>query len=97
VSEPERPPGAGEDLDLLFGQLEELHTLAAEGASDDPNRLYTFKVVWGTLLAGRLPRLAYYAERGQLSVRDQVRYDELCHKLTEARPVIERLGVARPD
>lgn len=97
MSEPEPAVGAGADLDLLFGQLAELHALAADGAKDDPGRLYTFTVVWGALLAGRLPRLDYYAQRGRLSAAEQKRYRDLRRELDEARPMIDRLGVAPPD
>jgi hypothetical protein len=58
--------------------------------------VYDFSVVWGTLLAGRLPRLAYYSGKGALCPSEQARFDTLRAQLRDAVPMIERLSLAKP-
>lgn len=89
--------GAGRDLDLLFEQVRCLRELAENPElSSDSDRVYDFGIRWGVLLAGRLPRLAYYSGKGALSAVEQARFDRLRAELRQVLPVIERLSLAKP-
>lgn len=92
-----RVVGAAHDIDLLFDQVNALRELASDPErTGDSARVYAFSIRWGTMLAGRLERLAYYHARDELARDDQVRYDALRAELRDALPLIERLGLARP-
>lgn len=92
-----RVRGVDADLDLMFAALKALRELAS-----DPNkarqrgRVYDFSIRWGTLLHGRLERLAYYDGRGELAPDEQERYQALRSELRHSLPLVERLGLARP-
>lgn len=89
--------GADADLDQLFVQTEALRELAEDSdASSDENRIYDFSIRWGVLMSGRLPRLAYYNERGELSPPQAERFRALCDELRSVRPLTDRLGIAQP-
>lgn len=93
----DRTVAAGADLDLLFAHVEALRELAADSAkARDSARVYDFGIRWGTLLAGRLERLAHYHCRGELRPDDRARYDALRAELRDVLPLAERLGLARP-
>ncbi|WP_433501169.1 hypothetical protein ACQP1K_13170 [Sphaerimonospora sp. CA-214678] len=93
-----RVAGVAADLDMLFGEVEALRELAGDPqASADQARVYDFSIRWGTLLAGRLPRLEHYYRNGGLTPDERARYDALRVALREALPMVERLGIARPS
>lgn len=94
-----RVAGVDTDLDLLFDQVKELRELADDpDKAHDSARVYDFSVRWGTFLRGRLERLAYYHSRAAALTPDQqARYQALCTELRQALPVVERLGLARPN
>ena len=90
--------GVDTDLDLLFAQVEALRWLAGDlGQVQDRARVYDFSIRWGTFVHGRLERLAYFQCRGELGAEQQARYEKLCTQLRQALPLIDRLGLARPD
>jgi hypothetical protein len=92
-----RVVGADTDLDLLFAQIDALGQLASDPeATQDSARVYDFSIRWGTLLHGRLERLAYYHSRGELAPDEQARYQSLRSELREALPLVKRLGLAFP-
>lgn len=91
-----RVAGIDADLDLLFAQLKALRELAADPEkSHDSARIYDFSIRWGTLIHGRLERLAYYHSRAALAPDEQARYQALRSELCNALPLIERFGLAR--
>src|SRR5699024_3894679 len=93
----DRVVGADVDLDLLFAHVKALRELASDPEkAQDSARIYDFSIRWGTLLSGRLERLAHYHDRGELTPDEQARYEALRAELREAVPLIERLGLARP-
>jgi hypothetical protein len=85
--------GADADLDLIFAQLKALRELASDSGG---GRVYDFSIRWGTLLSGRLERLAYYYHHGELAPDEQARYESLRSELREALPLVELLGLAFP-
>jgi hypothetical protein len=90
-----RVVGADADLDLMFAQIKALRKLAMDpDAAQGSARVYDFSIRWGTLLHGRLERLAYYHSRGELEPDEQGRYEVLCCELREALPLVKRLGLA---
>jgi hypothetical protein len=89
--------GADADLDLMFAKVKALRELASEPeAAQDSARVYDFSIRWGTMLHGRLERLAYYHGRGELAPDEQARYESLRGELREVLPLLKRLGLARP-
>lgn len=88
----DRVPGIDGDLDLLFAQVNELRELTGDPDLDD-QKIYAFKVRWGTMLAGRLQRLAYYREKGRLSADEAIRYEQLLADLRDALPLIDRFDL----
>jgi len=90
-------PGVDADLDLMIAAVRALRELASDpDKAPDGARVYDFSIRWGTLLHGRLERLAYYHGRGELTPQQQERYQELCAQLRHSLPLVERLGLARP-
>ncbi|MBV9312689.1 MAG: hypothetical protein JO100_02890 [Pseudonocardia sp.] len=86
------------DLDLLFDQVKQLLELACDpDKAHDSARVYDFSIRWGTFLRGRLERLAYYHNRAALSADEQARYQALRTELRRALPLVEQLGLARPN
>lgn len=84
--------GIDGDLHLLFTHVNELRDLAAETQLDD-SRIYAFKIRWGTMLAGRLQRLAFYYQNGKLSADERTRYEDLRSQLRDVLPLIDRLDL----
>lgn len=97
-SEIGRVVGADADLDVLFSQVAALRELASDPAQmQDSVRVYDFSIRWGTFLSGRLQRLAHYSGQGELDLSEHARYDALLEELRDAMPLVERLGLARPN
>jgi hypothetical protein len=92
-----RVAGVHADLDLMFAQTKALRELASDpDQAHNSARVYDFSIRWGTLLHGRLERLAYYHRRGELAPDEQARYESLRRELREVLPLVERLGLAWP-
>jgi hypothetical protein len=90
--------GVDADLDLMFAVVRALRELASDpDKAQDSARVYDFSIRWGTLLHGRLERLAYYHGRGELAPDEQERYQALRVELRDSLPLVERLGLARPS
>ncbi|TSE00961.1 hypothetical protein FOS14_04115 [Skermania sp. ID1734] len=89
--------GADTDLDILFEQVKLLRELAANPdlAADD-GKVYDFSIRWGAMISGRLPRLAYYHDRGVLSEHQRARYGQLCSDLNSLASDMQRLKLPRP-
>lgn len=93
-----QPTGLDNDLDLLFAQVQALRELASDPEkAQESAAVYSFSIPWGTMLSGRLERLAYYHSRGELAPDERARYDSLRAELREALPLVERLSLARPS
>ena len=89
------PPGIDRDLEMITSGVEALRDLASDTEkAQDGARVYDFSIRWGVLLSGRLKRLEHYYQAEALTDDQVQRYRELRHKLKDAAPQIERLGVA---
>lgn len=86
------------DLHLLIDLVDALDALAGSADDDTVEEAvrYDFSIRWGTAMSGRLLRLAYYSDRGDLSTADHCRYERLCVRLEQALPQIERFRLAHP-
>lgn len=85
-----------DDVAFLTEQIEALRQLGQRDDDVDDEEVYDLSIRWGTALAGRLPRLAYYDSLGQLGDEDQRRLRSLRDQLRELSPLIERFDLARP-
>lgn len=89
--------GAHTDLDMLGEQVAALREFVADpDQAHDSDRVYAFSIRWGTLISGRLERLAYYRAQRALPADVDRRYTALLAELCELLPVIDDLGLARP-
>jgi hypothetical protein len=88
------PPGVTWDLDRVFAEVAALRALDADDDRDQA-RVYDASIRWGTLLAGRLQRLALLHDRGALAGDDRSRFEELSTALRDLEPVLDRLGLPR--
>jgi hypothetical protein len=90
------PVSIDDDVAFLTEQIEALQQLGQRDEVDD-EEIYDLSIRWGTALAGRLPRVAYYDSLGRLDDDDQRRFHSLCDELRELSPLIERFDLARPQ
>ena len=90
-----KPVSIDDDVAVVTEQIEALQKLGQREDVDD-EEIYDLSIRWGTALAGRLPRVAYYGSLGQLGDDDQRRFRSLCDQLRELSPLIERFDLARP-
>ncbi|MDD4867209.1 MAG: hypothetical protein PHQ28_08870 [Mycobacterium sp.] len=89
-----------DDVDFITEQIQRLKELAQQNAERDQlndEDVYDLSVRWGTALAGRLPRMAYFSSSGLLSDGDERRFQSLCEDLRGLSPLVERFKLARPD
>lgn len=86
-----------DDLDLLFQAVADLREIAADqGRRTDDGLIYDFSIWWGTLIRGRWERISHYRQRSELTPAERDRFDRLRAELSEAIPLLERLGLAKP-
>lgn len=96
ASQDGKPVSIDDDVAFLTEQIEALRQLGQRDDVDD-EEVYDLSIRWGTALAGRLPRVAYYDSLGQLGDDDQRRFLSLCDQLRELSALIERFNVTRPQ
>jgi len=86
----------GDDVAVLTEQLRALRELGQRSEVDD-EQIYDLSIRWGTALAGRLPRLVYYHDRGMLDEDAERRFGAVCHELRTVADLVKRFGLARPE
>lgn len=96
ASQDGKPISIDDDVAFLTEQIEALRQLGQRDDVDD-EEVYDLSIRWGTALAGRLPRVAYYDSLGQLGDDDQRRFRSLCDQLRELSPLIKRFDLAQPQ
>lgn len=84
-----------DDVALVTEQIHALKRLGDQISVSD-SEIYDFSIRWGTVLAGRLPRLTHYRAHGLLDDADEHRFQSLCEELRAVAPLAARLGVALP-
>jgi hypothetical protein len=85
-----------DDVAVLTEQVRALRELGQRPKVDD-ERIYDLSIRWGTALAGRLRRLAYYHGRGLLDDDAERRFEAVCEELSAVADLVERFGLARPE
>ena len=85
------------DVALITEQIKALKELAQEDDKEpiSEGQRYDFSVRWGTVLAGRLRRLAHYSSLGRLSDADARRFHALCDELRTLSHLIDRFRLAQ--
>lgn len=78
---------------LMLGDLAEV---AAEWDCLDGGEQESWSLDWSNEMSG-LERLARQAGAGLLTPSQYVRYQELLRKLREGLPLVQRLGLYRPE
>lgn len=89
-------PGTAADLAVMFGQVQALDDVVAEGYAVDEGAVYDFNIRWGAAMSGRLPRLQYCFDGGRLPAESAARYVDLVRELRRATPLLEGLRSAHP-
>jgi hypothetical protein len=87
------------DVQLITEQIKALKELAKDD-DDEPiseGQRYDFSIRWGTVLAGRLRRLAHYSALGRLRDADVRRFHALCDELRTLSHLIDRFRLAQPN
>lgn len=93
-----RVVGVDADIGMVTAGIQALRDLVSDPEkARDSARVYDFSIRWGVLLSGRLKRLEHYYREGELSEEEEARYRDLRRELGDAMPLVERLGIGRPD
>lgn len=85
-----------DDVAVLTEQVRALRELGQRAQVEDV-QIYDLSIRWGTALAGRLRRLAYYHGRGALDDDAEHRLAQVCDELRSVADLVERFDLARPD
>lgn len=84
-------PGADMDLSMLEEQLRDIVAFHNGEPVPGNQEILDLRIYWGTLLAGRYPRLK--ALRGKLSETQAARLDQLEADITALAGILEALGL----
>ena len=93
--EHETAVGVDDDVDLIQRQIAGLRALGQRGSMSE-DEIYDFSIRWGTVLAGRVRRLAHYSALGLLAQADAAKFDALRQELNELTRLIDRFRLTRP-
>jgi hypothetical protein len=93
--EHETAVGVDDDVDLIQRQIAALRALGQRGSVSE-DEIYDFSIRWGTVLAGRVRRLAHYSALGLLAEADAAKFDALRQELNELTGLIDRFRLTRP-
>ncbi|BBZ39464.1 hypothetical protein [Mycobacterium conspicuum] len=87
--------GVDDDVALIKRQITALRELGGRGSVSE-DEIYDFSIRWGTVLAGRVRRLAHYSALGLLAEADAAKFQALRDELDELTGLIERFRLTRP-
>lgn len=90
-------PGADLDLTMLDDTLADIRDFHLTGTTIGGLEILDLKVYWGTLLAGRYPRLKHFAEQGALTDEQTARlrrFDDAARSMSD---ILSSLGLATID
>ena len=93
------PVDIDNDVELITGQIRALKDLAKQDdeAPISEGQRYDFSIRWGTVLAGRLRRLAHYRSLGRLDETGERTFDALRNELHALAHLIDRFRLAQPN
>jgi hypothetical protein len=103
MSATKSPTGTAVEIDIDVQLINEQIKALKELAQDDDiepiseGRRYDFSIRWGTVLAGRLRRLAHYSSLGRLRDADVRRFNALCDELRTLSHLIDRFRLAQAN
>lgn len=84
-------PGVDHDLRELHDVLSDIEAFAAAGRTASCKGQFDLAVDFGTLLAGRYPRLCYYRDRGELREDQEAMLTDFENRADAAAPILEKL------
>jgi hypothetical protein len=87
--------GVDDDVELIKRQMTALRELGRRGSVSE-DEIYDFSIRWGTVLAGRVRRLAHYSALGLLAEADAAKFHVLREELDELTGLIDRFRLTRP-
>lgn len=96
-------PGVDQDLRELGDILGDILHFAQQGKGPDDKGKFDLAVDWGTLLAGRYPRLQYFQNKGMLTREQEEALTDFETVATGLQPTLEYLSlptlatIARPE
>ncbi len=85
------------DLKLMHGALDEVEAQHATGQGREINTWWTPALHWGTVMAGRYPRLKYFESKDRLDEQQLEALRAFEARARRAEPVLRELGLASPD
>lgn len=85
--------GGNEDLAMLEAQLADIRDYHAGRPVYDHQEMLDLKIYWGTLLAGRYPRLKYFERNGELSPEQVTRLHAFEGRVEAATDMLEEMGL----
>ena len=87
------------DVELITQQINALRELANRDNHQpiSEGQRYDFSIRWGTVLAGRLRRLAHYSSLGRLEDADERRFHALRDELRTLGNLMDRFRLAQPN
>ncbi|MHA2789434.1 hypothetical protein ACXZ66_09845 [Corynebacterium sp. S7] len=94
VAEPGELPGGNQDLDMLEKTLDDAIDFHEGRPVYDNLEILDLRVYWGTLMAGRYPRLKHFQQAGKLSVDQEQRLTALEGKVREYASDLDSMGLA---
>ncbi|WP_295627643.1 hypothetical protein [uncultured Corynebacterium sp.] len=87
-------PGGDMDLSMLEAQLGDIIAFRNGDPVPGDQEILDLKIYWGTLLAGRYPRLKHFERLGRLSDEQAARLGKLESTINSVTDVLESLGLA---
>jgi|SRR5690554_341314 len=93
-SEAEPVPGVGFDLKLLNGALDDVLEQHLSGKGREMNSWWDPALNWGVALAGRYPRLKYFAAQGRLDEPTLAALNTFEARAAQAQTALQELGLA---
>ena len=87
--------GVDDDVELIKRQITALRELGQRGSVSE-DEIYDFSIRWGTVLAGRVRRLAHYSALGLLADADTAKFHAVREELDELTGLIDRFRLTRP-
>lgn len=90
-------PGGDLDLTMLEKQLEDILDFHNGEPVAWNQEILDLRVNWGTLMAGRYPRLKHFQAKGRLSPSQEQRLQKLEINIESVADILEALGLATLD
>lgn len=90
-------PGGDLDLTMLETQLEDILDYHNNLPVHWNQEILDLRVKWGSLLAGRYPRLKHFQTKGELSQQQNARLEKLERDINSVEGILEAMELATLD